>query len=142
MRRLTQKQEHFCRLIAEGKNQTESYLTAYPISQNWKKSTVYENASRLSNDSKVVARIGELKAPLIRGLESFQNVILEWAIKLATGNITKEEMVRYSNTNSSVLINLLNKLLPTKSESKSKLNVSGGIEAILAKVKESKTSLT
>ena len=64
-------------LVASGMNQTEAYLEAYPSSNNWKRSTVYENASRLSNDSKVIARIGELKAPLIRKLELFQNELLE-----------------------------------------------------------------
>lgn len=61
---LTNKQEHFARLIAlEGLNQSEAYRQAYDTS-NYLPSTVTEDASRLAANSNVLARIQELKASL------------------------------------------------------------------------------
>lgn len=61
-RRLTEKQEKFCQyyLDTEG-NASEAYRMAYDTS-NMKPETVWSNASRLLDDSKVAARISEIRA--------------------------------------------------------------------------------
>lgn len=61
-RRLTEKQEKFCQfyLDTEG-NASEAYRMAYDTS-NMKPETVWSNASRLLDDSKVAARIREIRA--------------------------------------------------------------------------------
>lgn len=60
-RRLTEKQEKFCQfyLDTEG-NASEAYRMAYDTS-NMKPETVWSNASRLLDDSKVAARISEIR---------------------------------------------------------------------------------
>ncbi len=57
---LTQKQEDFAKGIAEGMSQADAYRSAYNTSK-MKDSTIWENASRLMNDSKVLARVRELR---------------------------------------------------------------------------------
>ena len=61
-RPLTVRQEKFCHEIIAGKNQTEAYRAAYNIKGGATK-TVWENASRVADNSKVSARIAELRAP-------------------------------------------------------------------------------
>ena len=57
---LTAKQEKFCQNIVKGMSQSDAYREAYNTGKG-KDKTVWENASRLMNDSKVTARIEELK---------------------------------------------------------------------------------
>lgn len=57
---LTAKQEQFAKGIAEGMSQADAYRSAYST-DNMKDSTIWENASRLMNDSKVLARVRELR---------------------------------------------------------------------------------
>lgn len=61
-RRLTEKQEKFCQfyLDTDG-NASEAYRMAYDTS-NMKVETIWSNASRLLADSKVAARIDEIRA--------------------------------------------------------------------------------
>ena len=61
MSKLTAKQEVFAQSIADGNDQATAYRTAYDA-QSMKDETVYSNASRLMNNSKVVARVKSLKA--------------------------------------------------------------------------------
>lgn len=60
---LTAKQEAFCQAIADGMTQADAYRTAYNA-VNTKPSTVQENACRLMADSKVAARVAELRSKL------------------------------------------------------------------------------
>ena len=74
---LTAKQEQFAQNIIKGMSQADAYRSAYNTSRMTDK-TIHENASRLANDSKVVARITEL-----RGQISKENIMtaqkrLEW----------------------------------------------------------------
>lgn len=58
---LTAKQEKFAQAIAlEGMNQSDAYRSAYSCARMTDK-TIWENASRLMADSKVTARINELR---------------------------------------------------------------------------------
>lgn len=57
---LTAKQEQFAKGIAEGMSQADAYRSAYSTNR-MKDSTIWENASRLMADSKVLARVKELR---------------------------------------------------------------------------------
>ena len=60
---LTNNQEKFVQCIVEGKSQSEAYREAYPEQRSSDK-TVWEAASRLMANSKVSARIKELRDQL------------------------------------------------------------------------------
>lgn len=62
---LTPKQEKFAQSIAlEEMNQSDAYRSAYSCAKMSDK-TIWENASRLMADSKVIARIAELRQEAI-----------------------------------------------------------------------------
>jgi phage terminase small subunit len=62
---LTPKREKFAQLVASGMQQADAYRKAFDTKQS-KDKTVHEGASRLAADSKVAARIEELRAPVIQ----------------------------------------------------------------------------
>lgn len=62
---LTNNQETFAKAIIEGKSQIEAYREAYPKQRSSDK-TCYENASRLMANSKIIARIQELRDQLAK----------------------------------------------------------------------------
>lgn len=57
---LTGKKELFARKIVEGMSQADAYRAAYSTSKMSNK-TIWENASRLMADDKVLARVKELR---------------------------------------------------------------------------------
>ena len=59
IRPLTGKQMHFARCLAQGMSKTESYIEAYEAS-NMARKTINEAACRLSQDSRVTARVQQL----------------------------------------------------------------------------------
>jgi len=61
---LTVQQEAFAQGLASGLSQSAAYRQAYPKSQKWKDSTVWEQASKLAANNKVIARVAELTAEL------------------------------------------------------------------------------
>ena len=69
MDKLTPKQELFVQGIISGLSQRQAYRQAFPNSKKWKDSTVDSNASRLLQNSKVLARYREL-------LKQFSNMSL------------------------------------------------------------------
>lgn len=60
---LTAKQEQFAQNIIQGMTQADAYRSAYSTKRMADK-TIHENASRLANDSKVRARIDELRGQI------------------------------------------------------------------------------
>jgi phage terminase small subunit len=91
--KLTAKQEAFAQAIADGLGQADAYRFAYDA-ENMKDETVYPNASRLMNNSKVAARVAELKSQVVekqlwtremsvKGLMSAYRIALEG--KTSTG---------------------------------------------------------
>jgi phage terminase small subunit len=60
---LTAKQELFCRLMSEGKRQSEAYKMAYNC-EKMLPATIDNNAYMLSKKSEIVARIKELQEEL------------------------------------------------------------------------------
>lgn len=78
---LTAKQEKFVRGIIEGMTQADAYRAAYSCKRMSDK-TVWENASRLMADSKVKARVQELRAELVKpGIMTAQER-LKWLTEL------------------------------------------------------------
>ena len=62
---LTDKQERFAQCIAlEGMNQSDAYRECYNT-ENMAETTIWESASRLANDCKVVARVKELRGECV-----------------------------------------------------------------------------
>ena len=74
---LTEKQEQFVRNIIEGMNQTEAYRAAYPNTKMSDK-TISEAASRLMTNSKVVARLQELRGELAKPSIMSAQRRMEW----------------------------------------------------------------
>lgn len=58
-RQLTHKQKQYCKGIVEGLTKTEAYARAY--NHKGKRKTMSDNASRLSNDSRIQAEIDALE---------------------------------------------------------------------------------
>ena len=78
---LTAKQEKFVRGIIEGMTQADAYRAAYSC-KSMSDKTVWENASRLMADSKVKARVQELRAELVKpGIMTAQER-LKWLTEL------------------------------------------------------------
>lgn len=99
---LTAKQEAFVQSIIKGMSQADAYRSAYST-KNMADKTIHENASRLANDSKVRARLDEL-----RGQISTENIMnaqkrLEWLTELITSG---EE----STTDKLKAIDIMNKM--------------------------------
>ena len=63
---LTAKMENFAQAIVDGLNQSDAYRHAYQI-ESMKAETVWARASELARDSKVAARIQELRGQITTG---------------------------------------------------------------------------
>lgn len=74
---LTKKQEHFVQKIIEGMSQADAYRSAYP-KQRMSDKTVWEAASRLMKNDKVVARLSELRNELAKPSIMTAQERLEW----------------------------------------------------------------
>lgn len=77
---LTAKQEAFAAAVASGKTQADAYRLAYDA-DNMKESTLWSNASRLMADSKVAARVEDLR----KQLENKQLWTREMSVKALIG---------------------------------------------------------
>lgn len=78
---LTAKQEAFVQKIIEGYSQAEAYRSAYNTKRMSDK-TVWENASRLMADSKVTARVMELRNELAKPSIKTAQERMEWLTQL------------------------------------------------------------
>jgi phage terminase small subunit len=65
---LTPKQEKFCQNIVKGMSQADAYRDAYNT-ENQKDETIWSNACRLMNDSKVIARVKELTEITVKDIK-------------------------------------------------------------------------
>ena len=83
---LTENQEKFCQGIIEGKSQAEAYREAYPRQRSSDK-TIWEAASRLMANSKVNARIKELRDQLAKPTIMSAQERLEWLTRVINGEI-------------------------------------------------------
>ena len=78
---LTAKQEAFVQKIIEGYSQADAYRSAYSCKRMSDK-TIWENASRLMADSKVTARVMELRNELAKPSIMSAQQRLEWLTQL------------------------------------------------------------
>ena len=78
---LTEKQEKFVQNILQGMNQAEAYRSAYP-NQKMSDKTVWEAASRLMKNNKVVARLTELRNELVQPSIMTAQERLKWLTEL------------------------------------------------------------
>lgn len=78
---LTANQEKFVQNIIEGMNQADAYRSAYP-KQRMSDKTVWEAASRLMRNDKVVARLSELRNELAKPSIMTAQKRLEWLTEL------------------------------------------------------------
>ena len=78
---LTEKQEKFVRCLVEGMTQADAYRSAYST-KNMSDKTVHEAASRLASDSKVSARLSELRGQLTQGTIMTAQERLKWLTEL------------------------------------------------------------
>jgi phage terminase small subunit len=83
---LTPKQEKFVQGIVQGMSQADAYRSAYSCKKMSDK-TIWENASRLMADSKVKARVQELRGKLEKSTIMTAQQRLEWL----TGIIQSKE---------------------------------------------------
>lgn len=74
---LTPKQEAFVQEIIKGKSQADAYRSAYST-KNMSDKTIHEAASRLMADSKVTARVSELREQLTKETIMSAQKRLEW----------------------------------------------------------------
>lgn len=89
---LTPNQEKFVQGIIEGKSQAEAYREAYPKQRSSDK-TIWEAASRLMANSKVKARIKELRDQLAKPSIMTAQERLEYLTRIITG--TEPEKVAH-----------------------------------------------
>ena len=99
---LTPKQEKFVQGIIEGMSQADAYRSAYST-KNMSDKTIWENASRLMADSKVNARVKELREQLTNELIMSAQKRLEWL----TGVVQNKEE---STSDKLKAIDLMNKM--------------------------------
>lgn len=78
---LTEKQERFVQNILQGMSQADAYRSAYP-KQKMSDKTVWEAASRLMKNSKVTARLSELRKELASPVIMSAQKRLEWLTDL------------------------------------------------------------
>ena len=78
---LTAKQEQFVQNIIQGMNQADAYRSAYSC-KNMSDNSIYVNASKLVNDTKVALRIKELREQLAKPTIMTAQERLEWLTRL------------------------------------------------------------
>ena len=81
---LTQKQEAFVQGILEGMSQADAYRAAYP-NQRMSDKTLHEAASRLMANSKIIARLKELRDEMMKPTIMSVQERLELLSRIARG---------------------------------------------------------
>jgi phage terminase small subunit len=82
---LTPKQEQFVQNMVKGMSQADAYRAAYS-SNKMSDKTIHEAASRLANDSKISARLSELRGQLTKETIMTAQRRLEWLTEVINGN--------------------------------------------------------
>ena len=82
---LTPKQETFAQKVVEGMSYADAYRSAYSTKRMTDK-TIWENASRLMADSKVLARVQELRDQISSESILTAQERLEWLSEIIKSN--------------------------------------------------------
>lgn len=81
---LSQQREAFAQAIASGLNQSDAYRKCYKVGVTTKPDTINQAASRLMADSKVAARVAELRKPVVEAAQITLKGHLERLSELST----------------------------------------------------------
>ena len=108
---LTPKQETFAQKIVEGMSYADAYRSAYSTKRMTDK-TIWENASRLMADSKVLARVQELRDKIAD--ESIMTA--QERLKWLTGLINSDEVALSDKLRASDQMNKMQGAYITKIE--------------------------
>lgn len=92
---LTNNQEKFVQAIITGKNPSDAYRETY--SNNMSDKTINEAASRLMSNSKVLARLEELRAPIIKKCQMTAEDLIRDLEKAKTMALNSEQISPYIN---------------------------------------------
>lgn len=85
-RRLTEKQEMFCHFYLDtGGNASEAYRMAFNTDK-MKPETIWSNASRLLNDSKVAARLDEIRSARAEATKVERNKVEQVLMDIITAD--------------------------------------------------------
>jgi hypothetical protein len=88
---LTHKRETFARLFVQYGDASKAYREAFPSSIKWLDKTVWEAASRILKNSKVLARIDELKKKRALKLDISENRIIAEIAAIAFSDVGQLE---------------------------------------------------
>lgn len=100
---LTKKQEQFVLNVLEGMSQAEAYRSAYNTKKMSDK-TIWENASRLMANSKVAARLAELRNELAKKSIMTAQERLEYLTKIISGEDGEHVMQMIDGENVEVVL--------------------------------------
>ncbi len=95
---LTAKQEIFAQNIIKGMSQAEAYRNAYNTKKMSDK-TVWENASRLMNNSKVIARVDELRSQVAKTAIMTAEERLKFLTRVISGEECEKAYVQDADGN-------------------------------------------
>lgn len=90
---LTAKQEAFVHNIIQGMSQADAYRSAYP-NQRMSDKTIWESASKLMANHKVIARLKELRDELAKPSIMSAQERLEWLTELVKGCALTQDKLR------------------------------------------------
>lgn len=90
---LTPKQEAFVQNIIQGMSQADAYRSAYP-NQRMSDKTVWETASKLMSNPKVITRLKELRDELAKPSIMSAQERLEWLTELVNGMAITQDKLR------------------------------------------------
>lgn len=90
---LTAKQEQFVQNIIQGMSQADAYRSAYP-NQRMSDKTIWESASKLMANPKVIARLTELRNELAKPSIMSAQERLEWLTGIVEGSHLLQDKLR------------------------------------------------
>lgn len=122
---LTPKQEKFVQEIVKGKSQADAYRSAYACKKMSDK-TIWENASRLMADSKVKARVQELRDKIDTSTIMTAQQRLEWL----TGIIQSKEETTTDKLRAADIMNKMQGEYTQKIEANVNTDVNINIELV------------
>lgn len=94
---ITPKQEKFVQEIVKGKTQYEAYKIAYPTSEKWKRNSIDCEAGKLMADTRILQRLEELRAPIIKKCQMTAEDLIRDLEKAKTMAMETEQISPYIN---------------------------------------------
>lgn len=124
-RKLTEKQEAFCRAYIETGNASEAYRAAYDA-ENMAAQTVNRTAKALLDNRKIAARLDELRAPIIQKhnitVDSLIAELEEARIAALTAETPQSSAAVSATMSKAKLVGLDKQVIETKEDLSSAIN--------------------